>query len=159
MNRDDIIDVLTAVSAGTGREIGEVDVQLWQSVIGAIPKDFALSAVFAHFRDRPGVWLEPGHIFERWRDYRRDQAERESDEERNSREDDRDRRLGLARAIEAAGIGDIPPRPSQRRDGKPNPLSIRCPWCHAGEFRPCKTPNTDVTLRNPHPSRIEAVSK
>lgn len=41
-------------------------------------------------------------------------------------------------------------------------LSVRCPWCHAAEHRPCQIPNvhgeTRTTLRNPHPQRIEAVS-
>ncbi len=161
MNKADVVDILSLVQAGDRRTVGEGDVEMWFLVISDVPKDFATSAVVAHFRDCPGVWLEPGHIVQRWREFRQDRAMRESDAERAARQAALDARV--AEAIEPAVAATAIPlkytRPSQRQDGKPNPLSIRCPWCHAGEFRPCKTPNTDVTLRDPHPSRVEAVSK
>lgn len=76
MNHHDIIDLLTAVRAGDNRTVGHGDVEMWHAVIADIPKDFALAAVIAHRRDRPGVWLEPGHIAERWASHRRDRVQR-----------------------------------------------------------------------------------
>lgn len=79
MKRDDIIDVLTAVAAGDRRTVGEADVTMWGQVINdgtRITKDEALIAVVAHFRERPGVWLEPGHIVERVFARRRDAIDR-----------------------------------------------------------------------------------
>jgi hypothetical protein len=46
-------------------------------------------------------------------------------------------------------------RASQRPDGHRNPLAVRCPWCRAGEFKPCQIPGTEITMRELHPSRIE----
>lgn len=76
MTLADVADVLTAVSVGTGREIGETDVRLWHTVMGDVPKSFALEAVALHFRERPGVWLEPGHVVDRWRSHCRDAMQR-----------------------------------------------------------------------------------
>lgn len=155
MDRSDVVDVLTAVAAGTGREIGEVDVKLWQSVVGDVPKRFALEAVLAHFRECPGVWLEPGHIVQRWRDYRRDQIAREPDEMREARQAALDARLveAVEELVEAKSV----PAPLKftRREG-PNPLNVACPWCKATVGRACTVPQTrDIT--KPHPSRIEAL--
>ena len=77
MNHHDIIDLLTAVRAGDNRTVGHGDVEMWHAVIGDIPKLFALEAVIAHRRERPGVWLEPGHIAERWESHRRDRVQRD----------------------------------------------------------------------------------
>lgn len=78
MTRDDVIDILTAVSAGDRRTVGQSDVEVWQAIIGELPKDFALQAVRDHMRDRPGVWLEPGHVYQRARALRRDELDRAS---------------------------------------------------------------------------------
>ena len=154
MNRSDVVDVLTAVAAGTGREIGEVDVQLWQSVMGDIPKQFALDAVLTHFRERPGVWLEPGHIVQRWKDYRRDQLSREPDEMREARQAALDARLVEA-VEELVDATTLPPLTFTRQEG-PNPLNVPCPWCKATIGRACIIPNTR-NITKPHPSRIEAL--
>lgn len=76
MNRDDVIDVLSVIAAATRRSVGEADVAIWEPVIGALPKDLALQAVRDHIRDSPGVWLEPGHVYQRARAIRRDDMER-----------------------------------------------------------------------------------
>lgn len=160
MNRSDLIDVLTAVSAGTGREIGEADVALWQQVLTPeIPAQFAIAAVVAHFRDRPGVWLEPGHIVERWRAHRRDILDRQTDTERQAYRAAVDARIldAIEPTVEATKLPAKHTRPSQRTDDAHDPLRVRCPWCRAGEFRPCQIPGTNVTMRDPHPSRVEAM--
>ena len=81
MNRSETALLLAAVQSGDRRTVGEADVELWFRVAGDVPLDFAQQAVVAHFRDMPGVWLEPGFILQRWKDFRRDQFER-SDEMR-----------------------------------------------------------------------------
>lgn len=76
MTRDDVIDVLSAVAAADRRTVGEADVDVWQAIIGGLTKDFALQAVRDHLRDRPGVWLEPGHVYQRARAIYRDELDR-----------------------------------------------------------------------------------
>ena len=159
MNKSDIVDVLSFVAAGDRRTVGDADVEMWFLVMGDVPKDFALHAVVAHRRECPGTWLEPGHIVQRWKDDRRDQLAREPDQMRESRQAALDARL--AEAIDTVIDNNVIPmrftRSSQRTNDGPNPLSVRCPWCRAAENRPCQTPGTNVTLRSPHPSRIDAV--
>lgn len=62
MNRNDMIDLLTAIAAGDRRQIGEADIAAWTPVIGELGRDECLAAVVVHRRERPGVWLEPGHL-------------------------------------------------------------------------------------------------
>ena len=60
MNRNDVIDVLTAVAAGDRRTIGEADVTFWCAVIGddtRVTKNEALRAVVARHESCPqGAW-------------------------------------------------------------------------------------------------------
>jgi len=159
VNKSDIVDVLSFVAAGDRRTVGDADVEMWFLVISDVPKDFALHAVIAHRRDCPGVWLEPGHIVQRWKDHRRDELSREPDRVREARQAELDARL--VEAIDTANTNVLPlrfTRQSNRTDGKPNPLSVRCPWCRSGEHRPCQIPGTNVTMREVHPSRRELVA-
>ena len=66
--------------------VGHADVDVWRAVIGDIPKDLALQAVRDHLREQPGVWLEPGHVYQRARVFMRDQLEREPAELREARQ-------------------------------------------------------------------------
>lgn len=79
MNRNDVIDVLSLVAAATRRTIGETDVEIWGSIIGPLPKELAMEAVRDHLRDKPGVWLEPGHVYQRAREIGRERNTRPSD--------------------------------------------------------------------------------
>lgn len=76
MNKQDIIDVLTAVRAGDNRTVGQGDVEMWHLVIGKLNKDQALQAVIEHRQERPGTWLEPGHILQIVRNHQRDTTQR-----------------------------------------------------------------------------------
>jgi hypothetical protein len=78
MNRNDVIDVLAVVAAATRRSVGEVDVEIWQGIIGPLTKDIALEAVRDHLRDKPGVWLEPGHVYQRSREIQRERNRKPS---------------------------------------------------------------------------------
>lgn len=165
MNTADVYDVLTAVAAGTGRQIGEVDVQLWQAVLGDCPKQFALDTVLAHFREQPGVWLEPGHVFARWRDYRRDQIAREDEQLRAARQAALDARLaGVDELAEAKSLKalDVPlkfTRPSQGQ--QINALTVACPWCKATPGQACRVPDSRqvLTRTSAHPARVEAATE
>ncbi|WP_078345162.1 hypothetical protein [Mycobacteroides chelonae] len=74
MNRDEVIDVLSAVVAADRRTVGKADVDVWQAVIGDLPFDTAVNAVRDHLRECPDVWLQPGHIYARVKAKRRDET-------------------------------------------------------------------------------------
>lgn len=158
MNRNDVIDVLTVVAAATRRTVGEADVTIWAGIIGELDKDLALQAVRDHLRHKPGVWLEPGHVYEGARAIRRDQIARETDAQREARQE-----ALSAKAVEdAAALADrkgIPTTTFARPAHTPhNPALIRCPWCHAAIGHPCVVPRTNdrLTKVRYHPARIDA---
>lgn len=82
MDTEDIIDLLTIVSVGDKRTIGEADVILWQRVLTGLTKDDCLDAIEAHRRDQPGVFLEPGHVVKRVKALVTDRYDRADDEQR-----------------------------------------------------------------------------
>lgn len=165
MNRDDVIDVLSVVAAATRRTVGEMDVEIWGAVIGHLDKQQALKAVQDHLREKPGVWLEPGHIAERVRIYARDAAEK-SHTKRVIDEGRAARQLALEQANKdriaelTEQVGKPFLRPSQSRSNEVNPLSVRCPYeaCRSKPGYVCV--NTafpgSKPRREPHPSRVEA---
>lgn len=155
MNRNDVIDVLTAVAAADRRTVGEADVQIWEGVIGDIPKTFALQAVRDHLRECPGVWLEPGHVYQRARAMVRDQLEREPDHLREARQAQLD-------AKAAADDHDPKPYVGKLKYVRPtsNWLSVRCPHCNAGPLVRCVVPGTGrEPHQGAHPARLEAARK
>lgn len=156
MNRDDVIDVLSVVAAATRRTVGEIDADVWQAVIGECDKQLALRGVRDHLRECPGVWIEPGHILERVRSYRRDELERESDAQREARQKALEAKVhpDIEELAERKGV---PPEELKfRRRGASPYLRVKCPWCKASAGRPCVVP---MTTRTPaegwHPSRKE----
>lgn len=158
MTRDDVIDVLSVVAAATRRTVGNADVEIWQAVMGDLPKEPALKAVRAHLRECPGVWLEPGHIVARVRAERRDELEKESDEEREARRAALDAKV--ARDVdELAAAKALPPAGLKFQRPKVNPLLVHCTWCKAGGGAPCVVHgSSDQLRRGPrfHPCRVEA---
>jgi hypothetical protein len=79
---EDVIDLLTIVSVGDKRTVGEADVVHWQKLIGQLDKDECADAIMAHRAEKPGVWLEPGHIFVRVKAKQRDRLERMDPDQR-----------------------------------------------------------------------------
>lgn len=63
MNRDEIIDLLTAASAYDRRSVGEADVAAWSEAASRANWTFtkALDALHEHFATS-AAWLMPGHI-------------------------------------------------------------------------------------------------
>ena len=156
MNRDDVIDVLAVVAAATRRTVGEADVKIWSEIIGGDDKQLALRAVRDHLAECPGVWLEPGHVHQRVKAFRRDQWERESIEAKQARMEALESKA-VDDAHELAARKGIPiEAPKYKRTGGSPCLRVKCPWCKAGPGQPCVVPNTS---RAPaelwHPSRKE----
>lgn len=111
MTKNDVVDVLTAIAVGDRRTVGKTDVELWNRIIGDLPKDLAMQAVVDHFADCPGVWLEPGHVKQRVRAIRRDIADRESDEQRMYRQEV----LASKAAAEVRSITGVPMGPVKKK--------------------------------------------
>lgn len=158
MNRNEVIDVLTAVAAADRRTVGEADVTVWCAVIGDLPKEDALRAVVDHFRECPGVWLEPGHVVAGVRAIRRDRMQRLSEDQQAAREAVIDAKVSEMVAEIAAAKSIPDDRVVFHRPGV-NALLVRCPWCHAAVGDRCMTPGTQRPNRNPHPSRVDAAKE
>lgn len=159
MNRNDVVDVLSVVASASRRSIGETDVDVWQAVIGGLPKDYALQAVRDHLRDEPGVWIEPGHIYQRARALRRDELDREPDEVRGARQE----ALAAKAAEDVAELAQrksIPVEPEKFMRPVSNHLRVSCPWCHASVGQRCVVPGTNVELtrQHAHPARLELLA-
>lgn len=75
MNRNDVADVLTAISAYDQRTVGEPDIIAWHAAIGDLPKDVAIEAVAMHHKIS-AERIKPFHVNELVRNIRNDRRER-----------------------------------------------------------------------------------
>lgn len=75
MNRNEVADVLSAISAYDRRTIGDPDVIAWHAAIGDLPKDLALDAVVIHHKTS-SEFMKPSHLNTLARDIRQDRAQR-----------------------------------------------------------------------------------
>ena len=155
MTREDVIDVLSTIAVGDRRTVGRTDVEFWFTVLGDLPKDAALEAVAKHFREKPGVWLEPGHIVERVKAMRRDELEREPAAALDARQKALERKVA-ADVAELAATKSVPLDELKFRRPQSSALAVRCPWCRASVGNRCTVPRTTQQLVEYHPSRIEA---
>jgi hypothetical protein len=152
MNRNDVIDLLSAIAAADRRTVGKADVEVWQQVIGELPKGLAIQAMRDHWREEPGVWLEPGHIFQRVRAFMRDHLEREPDDYREARQ----------AAIDAKAAPDTEDRghwvgPLKHHRPQVNWLKLVCPHCGARAGARCVVPGTNrPPYGGTHPARLDA---
>jgi hypothetical protein len=151
MTRDDVIDVLTAVAAADRRTVGHADVDVWQGVIGDLPRDFALRAVRDHLRESPGVWLEPGHVFQRVRVIMREELEREPDTLREARQ------TALAAKVKQDEPSAPFTGPIKHHRPQNNWMAVRCPHCGAAPLKHCNVPGTPFRPHGgTHPARLQA---
>jgi hypothetical protein len=154
VNRNDVIDVLTAVAAADRRTVGRADVEVWLAVIGDVSRVDAIQAVRDHLREQPGVWIEPGHVYQRARAMIRDRLDREPDQVREARQ----------AALESKAVADAAAQPftGTVKHFRPrnNWLSVRCPHCGAAPSRRCTVAGTN---REPqggaHPARLDAAGQ
>ena len=63
MTPDETHELLKLVAAATRRTVGEEDVLIWHAVLAPLDPPRCRAAVLDHIRHRPGVWLEPGHVW------------------------------------------------------------------------------------------------
>lgn len=56
--------LLAKVRLGDNRQVDEVTVVYWHELIGDLDLEPALAALRKFRRERPGVYLEPGHLLE-----------------------------------------------------------------------------------------------
>ncbi|MDL5159468.1 hypothetical protein [Actinomycetospora termitidis] len=72
---DTMVDLLELVAATDRRTISELDVRTWLAIAqdaGWPSADFARRAIIRFRNERPGVWLEPGHITQAYRELRQE---------------------------------------------------------------------------------------
>lgn len=65
MEQRQVHELLIRASAIDNRIVSDVAIAGWQAVLDLAPDvtiDDACAALAEHFRDRPDVWLKPGHI-------------------------------------------------------------------------------------------------
>jgi hypothetical protein len=160
MNRDDIIDLLTVIQAVTNRTVGEADVNLWYDFIGDLDREAAMRAVRDHFRERTGVWLEPGFVSQRVRDAHRARVEQEHTAREREAIDAKVAAIAAEVAAKKA-IPDANPDQEHRRPERSphDPKRVPCPYpsCRAEVGRPCVADSTGQPMRHApgfHPSRI-----
>jgi hypothetical protein len=123
-----------------------------------------MQAVRDHYRESPD-YLQPFHIVARVAAMRRDELDRESDAEREARQE----RLAAKVAEDAEAIGAAKTADDEPKHRRPklNPLTVPCPWeaCRASAGSPCTViwfKHTRIPLRKApryHPSRIADAEK
>ena len=63
MTPEQTAQLLELVTAGTGRTFGRIDLVLWHKILARLDSQRCQDAVLSHFTHKPGVWLEPGHVW------------------------------------------------------------------------------------------------
>ena len=107
--------------------------------------DDLMAAVTAYYQDNPdGRTMQVADLIRHARAIRRDRAEREPDQFREARQSQIDARV----AEHVADIAEARAIPYERPSNATsfNPLTVHCPWCHAGPGSRCRIPSTDLTL-------------
>ena len=62
MNGEELGKVVAEVQVGDNRKVDEVVLKAWRASIGHLLFEDAVEGVRLHRVERPGVWLEPGHV-------------------------------------------------------------------------------------------------
>lgn len=155
MTRDDVVDLLSIVTAYDNRNATQATVAAWSMAadIGRWSIEEAVDAVHAHYAEST-EFLMPGHVTDRVRARRQDHA------------------LRQRAALEAAPVDPkVAERIASIRKGiadelgwdyhRPAAMQVRCPHCGAAVNAPCTSATTGQPLRRSacHPSRAEAFSR
>jgi len=64
MIRSDMARVLAFIQLGDNRHVDTLVLDYWMEVVGDLDFEAAMQAVRRFRRERPGVYLEPGHLLE-----------------------------------------------------------------------------------------------
>ncbi len=62
MNLIELGGVVAKIQLGDGRQVDEAVLAYWFEAIGHLPVTDALDAVLMHRQERPGEWLDVGHV-------------------------------------------------------------------------------------------------
>jgi hypothetical protein len=62
VNYNETEELLIRASAIDNRNVTEITVTGWQQVLHDVSFENGVAGLIAHRRDRPGVYVEPGHI-------------------------------------------------------------------------------------------------
>lgn len=154
LTHDQVVDLLTAVSAYDNRKPNPASIMAWGKAaeLGRWTFAEALDAVHAHFASDTD-YLMPAHVGNRIRDKRQDLALRQTGLELTQAADPRVRAAvdQLARRLEI---------PEQFRPTPNEALRVKCPHCESGPGQPCTQQRQGARRdRSPHPSRIELGEK
>ena len=71
MLRSQVARLLAKATVVDNRTVDEFTVEAWHEILHDVDYDDAMTALTDHRRNKPGVWLEPGHIIEGVRVLRR----------------------------------------------------------------------------------------
>ena len=77
MNRNETIDLLTAIAAFDQRTVGQADVAAWHAVVGDLDARDAAQAVIEHHKHSTDR-IKPAHVISIVRGIRNDRANREN---------------------------------------------------------------------------------
>ena len=64
MTREQMARVLAFVQLGDNRHVDGLVLDYWLQIVGDLDFDTAMGAVVRFRRERPGTYLEPGHLLE-----------------------------------------------------------------------------------------------
>lgn len=159
MNRNQVVDLLTAISAYDNRKPNEGAIIAWGTAaeMGRWTLDEAVAAVKAHFFEET-AYLMPAHVAKRIKDARQDRALRAEVLAIESGPVFPEAQARVERAVAelAAGMGwDRGAR--QEKFG----LTVSCPHCGAKVGQKCTARTTGVQLREAsmHPARAAALGR
>lgn len=153
MNRNDVIDLLSAISGFDQRTIGEDDITAWTLVVGDLNRAEALEAVVIHHKVS-AERIKPFHVVQLAKQMRADRLARAGRLERERRDAERDQRLGLP-AVASSGVPSTvrAVRAAYEVNGA---LGRDCPHpkCGRPAGRPCVNPVTGLDRKAPCSVRL-----
>jgi hypothetical protein len=166
VNRDDTIDLLTAIAARDQRTVGQADVMAWANDLADVTLSDALDATTAFNQSEAALHrrIVAADIVQWVRHRNRGRVEQEHTSYELARaRAGRERALGSMRALPAGGVTGV-------WDGRPESASLRELWgevlpvgcpprpkgCSALAGERCTNPHTGAPTKIPHPGRMKA---
>jgi hypothetical protein len=155
MDREDVIDLLSIVSAIDHRTIGEMDIGVWAAMLGGrASEDDCAMAIMDHFREQPNIWLTPGHVVQRVKTMVNDRIARQELPQTPP--------ASMQHRVNAlAEITEILADEHPRSGPYVNPLLVSCDFCGSAVGEHCTKagmpgkPRENLEWIAGHPSRIE----
>jgi hypothetical protein len=160
MTHDEVVDLLTAISAYDNRKANPASVLAWGKAaeLGRWTLQEALQAVHEHFSENPD-YLMPAHITARIKATRQDRALRQQQAELEAAPVD----PAAAERIQQI-VGELAQSmgwSEEHQDRAGFALRVACPHCHASIGVLCVSPSTGKPLKESacHPSRADQLAQ